>query len=91
MVYAWGQSLKPAERGVEARNNQIYPIGSSVDPGTRLVKNYQITGETAMRAVVKVEFDYKYDSKTNVIRDANGVPIRHPHAVIESFNIIPTD
>jgi hypothetical protein len=91
VVYAWGQSLKPAERGVEARNNQIYPIGPSVDPGTRLVKNYQITGETAMRAVVKVEFTYKYDSSNRVIVDANGIPIRHPRAVIESFNIIPTD
>ena len=70
----------------------LHPIGPSVDPGTRLVKNYQITGETALRAVVKVEFTYKYDPSNNkVIVDANGIPFRHPRAVIESFNIIPTD
>ena len=84
VVYAWGQSLKPAERGVELRNNAIYPAGPSIDTSTRLVKNYQITGETAMRAVVKVEFTYEYVPATQSV-------IRHPRAVIESFNIIPND
>ena len=85
MVYAWGQSLKPAERGVEQKPNDpnIYPTGPSVEPGTKLVKNYQITGETAMRAVVKIEFTYS--------NDAAGKVVRRPHAVIESFNIIPAD
>ncbi len=85
VVYAWGQSLKPAERGVEQKPNDpnIYPTGPSVEPGTKLVKNYQITGETAMRAVVKIEFTYS--------NDAAGKVVRRPHAVIESFNIIPAD
>ena len=48
------------------------------------MKNYQITGETAMRAVVKVEFENLYD----VTGKLTG---RRPRAVIESFNIIPTD
>jgi len=86
VVYAWGQSLKPAERGVVQKPNDpnVYPSGPSVEPGTRLVKNYQITGERAIRAVVKVEFEQA--------RDVNGNPIRgRPRAVIESFNIIPND
>lgn len=79
VVYAWGQSLKPAERGVEARVvggvTQFFPSGPSIDPGTKVVKNYQITGETATRAVVRIDYS------------TNG----RPHAVIESINVIPTD
>ena len=87
VVYAWGQSLKPAERGVTTATingrTEVVPQGPSIDTSTRVVKNYQITGEQAVRAVVKVEFTYK--------TDATGKLVRQPRAVIESFNIIPND
>ncbi|MBI5388316.1 MAG: pilus assembly PilX N-terminal domain-containing protein [Verrucomicrobia bacterium] len=41
VIYAYGQSLKPAD--------------GSIDPATRVCRNYQVTAEVAVRAVVRVE------------------------------------
>jgi hypothetical protein len=63
VIYAYGQSLKPAERSVITGG-----------PYFQLCTNYQITAEVATRAVVRID----------------GAPT-HPHAVIESFNVLPPD
>jgi hypothetical protein len=39
------------------------------------VTNYEVTGELASRAVVRIEFDNN----------------RRPNAVVESYNILPPD
>jgi hypothetical protein len=67
VVYAWGQSLKPA--------GNVPGLGLGIDPSTQVVRNYQVTGETATRAVVRVDYDRA----------------GRPHAVVESFNIIPLE
>jgi len=74
VVYAWGQSLKPAD--------YVPGIGIGIDAGTKLTRNYQITGELATRAVVRVEFE----------RDQIGRSLfNRPHAVVENFNILPNE
>jgi hypothetical protein len=64
VIYAYGQALKPADRS-------IYMVSG---PYFNLCTNYQVTAETAIRAVVRVD----------------GAPNK-PHAVIESFNVLPPD
>ncbi len=75
VVYSWGQSLKPAD--------YVPGIGIGVDAGTKLTRNYQITGELATRAVVRVEFERN---------PVTGQSLFHrPHAVVENFNILPNE
>lgn len=74
VIYAWGQSLKPAD--------YTPGIGMSIDPGTLVPRNYQITGEMATRAVVRVEFGKDADGRTRYDR---------PHTVVENFNILPNE
>ena len=59
VIYGFGQALRPAQNGVE--------------PGSGLVTNYQVTAESATRAVLRVE-------------GANTVS---PHVIIESVNPLP--
>jgi hypothetical protein len=42
VIYAWGQSLKPARLGFVAIDQPL--SGPSIDPDTKLVNNYQVTG-----------------------------------------------
>jgi hypothetical protein len=63
VVYSYGQTLRPAEHSLVTASAHF-----------NLCTNYQITAETATRAVVRVE----------------GAPLR-PHAIIESFNVLPPD
>jgi hypothetical protein len=95
VVYSWGQSLKPAGP-VPGISPSIVTSGQDIG----LVKNYQVTGEMASRAVIRVEFEDElaYDDNGNLIRDTNGNAVktgrrdyRKPHAVVESFNIVPLD
>ena len=75
VIYTWGQSLKPAH---------VVTSG----PHRGLVDNYQITGEVATRAVVRIEFE-PFNSPTNV---NYGQPnFQRPRAVTESFNIMPPE
>jgi hypothetical protein len=69
VIYAYGQALKPADRSI---------VQSGPSPG--LCTNYQITAETALRAVVRVEGASANDPK----------PFR-PHVVVEQFNYLPPD
>lgn len=87
VVYAWGQSLKPAEYGVTLgrdANGNPAPVrsGVGIDQGTKTPVNYQITGEVATRAVLRVEFGKDGLGRTDY---------RNPHAVVESFNLLPNE
>jgi hypothetical protein len=84
VVYSWGQSLKPARRNPENSGPSIVTAG----PDKGLCLNYQITGEMATRAVIRVEFEPIDDPASPL----DGKPdYRRPHAVLESFNILPTE
>ncbi len=55
---------------------------TSSGPFERMCTNYQVTAEVATRAVVRIEG----------VQYTNGVPYNpHPHAVIESFNVLPPE
>jgi hypothetical protein len=87
VVYAWGQSLKPAKRNPEddGPSIQVVTEGTPGNPDYQpkgLVRNYQITGEMATRAVIRVEFDRFPNGQINYAK---------PHAVVESFNVLPVE
>jgi len=69
VIYAFGQALRPADHSIVMSG-----------PLFGLCTNYQVTGETVTRAVVRIE---------NAPRP--GEPNKSPRAVIESFNILPPD
>jgi hypothetical protein len=79
VVYAYGQSLKPAP------NLPDYPSIVTTGPYAGMCINYQITGETAARAVIRVDFERVLDP-TNP--DYLKLDYRRPHAVVESFNVL---
>jgi hypothetical protein len=93
VVYAWGQSLKPAQ------NLPGFPSIITAGQNAGMCVNYQITGEMAARAVIRVDFEKMPDptDPANAINPAAArsgrgrwVPdYRRPHAVVESFNILP--
>ena len=64
VIYCYGQTLKPAPGGIVTGGSNF-----------GMVTNYQVTAESAARAVIRVE-----DAKTT-----------HPHIVVESFNLLPPD
>jgi hypothetical protein len=64
VIYAFGPSLKPAPQSIITGG-----------PYRGLVTNYEVSGELASRAVVRIEFDNN----------------RRPYAVVESYNILPPD
>jgi len=86
VIYAYGQSLKPAPNGVYEGGGPLFGM----------ITNYQVVSEFATRAVVR------FDSyRTNVVNNAldgnlNLVPmvttmVTNNRAVIENFNILPPD
>ena len=64
VVYCYGQTLKPAPSSL-VMGGQFFGMCT----------NYQITAESAVRAVIRVD-------------DAN---TSHPRAVVESYNLLPSD
>ncbi|HEX9048192.1 MAG TPA: hypothetical protein VF988_14295, partial [Verrucomicrobiae bacterium] len=62
VLYCYGQTLRPAPNGTVLSG-----------PFFQLVTNYQVTAESVIRALIRVE-------------DANTT---HPHAVVESYNVLP--
>ena len=73
VIYAYGQSLRPAERSV-----QISPLLGAL---RGISTNYNVTGEVLIRAVVR-------------IRNAPQIGLPgpfYPQAVIESYDILPSD
>lgn len=92
VVYAWGQSLKPAKRDPEDNGPSIQivtegALGNSDYQPKGLVRNYQITGEMATRAVIRVEFDRFPVGHINY----GQLNYARPHAVVESFNVLPVE
>ncbi|HTR41446.1 MAG TPA: hypothetical protein VMH87_07495 [Pseudomonadales bacterium] len=69
VIYCYGQTLKPAPNGI-------------VTSGTffGLVTNYQVTAESASRAIIRVD---------NTPTPAN--PNATPHIVVEQYNPLPPD
>ena len=81
VIYSWGQSLKPARLGFVAPDQPLN--GPSIDPGSKVVNNYQVTGEVATKSVVRVVFPERLPT--------GQTDYRRPRLVVESFNIIPAE
>ncbi len=79
-IYAYGQSLRPAERGVYV----------SPGPYQLMVTNYQITGEVASRTVVRIEGLPEPGFLPRPL-PAGAPPQVQPHVVIESFRLLSSD
>jgi len=77
VIYAYGQSLRPAERGV-------YVAGG---PYSLMVTNYQITGESAVRALVRVEGLPEPGLLPRL--PAGAPPVVTPRIYIESLRQLP--
>ncbi|MFA6544132.1 MAG: hypothetical protein WCS99_06885 [Limisphaerales bacterium] len=80
VIYAYGQSLRPADRGVY--------VGSGAYQG--MVTNYQITGEVASRAVVRVDGLPEPGFLPRPL-PTNAPPQVTPRVVVESFKLLPAD
>jgi hypothetical protein len=72
VIFAYGQSLKPADRSLVTSG-----------PFFGMCTNYQITGEIASRMVVR--FEGLQAPGTTM---APGYPPPQPHAVVETYNVI---
>jgi len=88
VIYGWGQSLKPARLGVQYNGadkiDLTQPLsGPSINPGTKVVNNYQVTGEVATKSVIRVVFPERLPT--------GQTDYRRPRMVVESFNIIPVE
>jgi hypothetical protein len=75
VIYAYGQTLKPADRSLVP--NGIY---------AGLCTNYQIAAEVATRTVVRIEGAPTYPKPFGP-----GEPLTNLRAVVESFNTLPPD
>jgi hypothetical protein len=73
VVYAFGQALRPADRSI--MNN---------GPAFGVCTNYQVTAESAIRAVVRI------DGSTDPAQASNPDPAHRypPRAVVESYNVL---
>ncbi|MFM8468700.1 MAG: hypothetical protein ACKODH_01825, partial [Limisphaerales bacterium] len=80
-IYAYGQSLKPAERGI-----YVGAVGGGAFNG--MVTNYQITGEFASRTVVRIEGLPEPGLLPNPL-PAGAPPLFQPRVVVESHKILP--
>lgn len=86
VIYANGQSLKPAERGVY--------VGGG--PYQGITTNYQVTGEQASRSVVRIDGlpEPGLLPPPRLPAVYVGVPVPplvFPRFIIESFKLIPAD
>jgi hypothetical protein len=78
VIYAWGQSLKPAPNSIVTAANPPAPLSFG------LCTNYQITAEVATRTVMRID-----NLATNSV-STNGVRLAL-RPVVESFNLMPPD
>jgi hypothetical protein len=86
VIYSYGQTLRPADRS-------LYMVSG---PYFRMCTNYQVTAETATRAVVRVEgsFDPRYgpDPQNPGVQRVDPYGRSYPpHIVVEQFNVLPPD
>jgi hypothetical protein len=73
VIFAYGQSLKPAPQSIMQNN--------SIQGSFGLCTNYQITGEVETRTVIR------FDNPPV----AGSSQVNQPHAVIESYNVVPPE
>jgi hypothetical protein len=80
VIYVYGQSLRPAERGVHVASG----------PNQGMATNYQITGESAARVVVRIDGlpDPFFLPRP---LPAGSPPVVTPRMVIENFKLLPAD
>jgi len=69
VIYCYGQTLKPAPNGLVSSGQYF-----------GMCTNYQVTAESASRAVIEVQ---------NTPTPAN--PTATPHVVVEQYNPLPPD
>ena len=79
-IYTWGQSLRPAERGVHVAGG----------PYQLMVTNYQITGESAAVATLRIEGLPEPGQLPRPL-PAGAPPVVQPRVVIEDFKLTPGD
>jgi hypothetical protein len=79
VIYGYGQSLKPADRSVV----------QSGGPFFGMVTNYQITGEAAVRAVVRIDNAPQPPTYPGTYYATPPAVVQPARVVIESFNVIP--
>ncbi|HEU5124490.1 MAG TPA: hypothetical protein VFW05_10545 [Verrucomicrobiae bacterium] len=77
VIYSYGQTLRPAEGSVIRSFGQFYGMCT----------NYQITAETATRAVVRVEGSLNPADRNNSDQSRR----YPPRIVVEQFNLLPPD
>ncbi|HEY1662292.1 MAG TPA: hypothetical protein VGI03_07725 [Verrucomicrobiae bacterium] len=79
VIYAYGQTLKPAPNGIYTGSATLANGQSAFG----MITNYQVTAESATRAVIRIDN----------LTDTYGHPLTNaqPHAVIESINVLPPD
>ena len=80
VVYAYGQTLHPADNSIYLGGNLL----NGLQPFNGLCTNYQVTAETAARAVVRVEGSPDPVNRTN----ANPKLRYPPRLVVESYNVL---
>lgn len=80
VIYAYGQSLRPAERGV-------YVAGGAY---SLMVTNYQVTGESAARAVVRIEGLPEPGFFPRPL-PAGAPPVFFPRIFMESFKLMSAE
>jgi len=80
VIYAYGQSLRPAERG-------IYVAGGAF---SLMVTNYQITGESAARAVIRIEGLPEPGFFPRPL-PAGSPPVFFPRIFVESFKLLSAE
>ena len=73
VVFAYGQSLKPADRSI-----------LTTGPMFGMCTNYQVTGESGIRAVVRVD-NAPFPSAPGITN------VFSPRAVVESFDLLGTE
>jgi hypothetical protein len=82
VIYSFGQTLRPAERSVLTSG-----------PFNLLCTNYQVTAETATRAVIRVEGSPDPQYTNDVFHPHPDIFGRFypPRIVVEQFNVLPPD
>ena len=78
VVYTWGQTLKPAPDGT-VLSSTLLPSGYNP---FGLVTNYQVTAESATRAVITV---------IPVITNTPTGPLTNYNLKVDSYNVLPPD
>jgi hypothetical protein len=87
VIYSYGQTLRPADRSLYMNSGPFF----------RMCTNYQVTAETATRAVVRVEGSFDPGNRPLSQSDptARGPDsfgrLFPPHIVVEQFNVLPPD